>query len=58
MSDERERAEGDKEDRIERSEVERSEDDFEGHQLEVDRFEEGRLERMEDQGPEVGRNEE
>ncbi len=53
MSDEGDRVEKDETDRIERNE-----DDFEGHQLEVGRFEEGRLERNEDQGLEVGRNEE
>ncbi len=53
MSDEGDRVEKDETDRIERNE-----DDFEGHQLDVGRFEEGRLARMEDQGPEVGRNEE
>ena len=60
MSDERERIESDETDETGeagRLESDRNEDDFEGHQLEVGRHEEDRLERMEDQGIEVGRNE-
>lgn len=57
MSDERERIEDDKTEEPGQLESGRNEDDFEGHQLEVGRFEEDRLERNEEQ-IEVGRNEE
>ena len=57
MSDERERIESDETGDVGRLESDRSEDDFEGHQLEVGRNEELGPERMEDQGIEVGRNE-